>query len=261
MAERLNFRYNEMYRLKGGLGDFMEYAYKLENFEGPLDLLLHLIEKHKIDIYDIPIVSITSQYFSYLETWKRFDIQYSSEFLVMAATLLQIKSRMLLPARETVEEETEDPRDELVQKLMEYKQIKAFSEIIGALHEENDAVFAREEKWSEWGTEAVFTLENTPLYTIFFDVLHKKETLPKEASIPSVIIEKEAVTIDMAKDALLEWVDKNTVVPLGRYLWQQESREWLVMTFLALLELLKIQILQIQDNHGDFIIIKGEEYD
>ena len=74
-----------------------DYSYKLSVFEGPLDLLLHLIEKHKIDIYDIPIVSITSQYMDYLDNWNHLDIHYSSEFLVMAATLMQIKSRMLLP--------------------------------------------------------------------------------------------------------------------------------------------------------------------
>ena len=89
-----------------------DYNYKLDVFEGPLDLLLHLIEKHKIEITDIPIVEITSQYLEYLDNWNHFDIHYSSEFLVMASTLLQIKSRMLLPKAEPEPEDAEDPRDE-----------------------------------------------------------------------------------------------------------------------------------------------------
>ena len=88
------------------------YEYKLAVFEGPLDLLLHLIEKHKIDIYDIPIVAITSQYMEQLRRWEKFDIRYSSEFLVMAATLLQIKSRMLLPRHKLGEGEEAEVRFE-----------------------------------------------------------------------------------------------------------------------------------------------------
>ncbi len=88
-----------------------DYNYKLDVFEGPLDLIwLHLIEKHKIEITDIPIVEITSQYLEYLDNWNHFDIHYSSEFLVMASTLLQIKSRMLLPKAEPEPEDAEDPR-------------------------------------------------------------------------------------------------------------------------------------------------------
>ena len=99
---------------------------KLEVFEGPLDLLLHLIEKNKIDIYDIPIVTITDQYLEYIEAMHSEDIDTLSEFLVMAATLIKIKSKMLLPPDEPEEsmEETEDPRKELVERLLEYKLYK-----------------------------------------------------------------------------------------------------------------------------------------
>ena len=107
-----------------------DYNYKLDVFEGPLDLLLHLIEKHKIEITDIPIVEITSQYLEYLDNWNHFDIHYSSEFLVMASTLLQIKSRMLLPKAEPEPEDAEDPRDELVAKLVEFKKIKDFTSLL-----------------------------------------------------------------------------------------------------------------------------------
>ena len=101
----------------------MELTVKLQVFEGPLDLLLHLLEKNKVNIYDIPIVEITNQYMEYIAEMKRNDLNVMSEFLVMAATLIDIKSRMLLPKKESEkeEEEEEDPRAELVQQLLEYK--------------------------------------------------------------------------------------------------------------------------------------------
>ena len=97
---------------------------KLQVFEGPLDLLLHLIEKNKIDIYDIPIVEITNQYMEYIKAMQKEDLNIMSEFLVMAATLLDIKCRMLLPKEVTEEGEEEDPRQELVEQLLQYKMYK-----------------------------------------------------------------------------------------------------------------------------------------
>ena len=105
----------------------MDMTVKLQVFEGPLDLLLHLLEKNKVNIYDIPIVEITNQYMEYIAEMKRQDLNVMSEFLVMAATLLDIKSKMLLPKQETVEEEEEDPRAELVQQLLEYKMYKCMA--------------------------------------------------------------------------------------------------------------------------------------
>ena len=100
---------------------------KLQVFEGPLDLLLHLIEKNKIDIYDIPIVEITNQYMEYIKAMQKEDLNIMSEFLVMAATLLDIKCRMLLPKEVNEEGEEEDPRQELVEQLLEYKMYKFMS--------------------------------------------------------------------------------------------------------------------------------------
>ena len=100
---------------------------KLQVFEGPLDLLLHLIDKNKVNIYDIPIVEITNQYLEYIQEMKRQDLNIMSEFLVMAATLIDIKSKMLLPKEVNEEGEEEDPRQELVEKLLEYKLYKFMS--------------------------------------------------------------------------------------------------------------------------------------
>ena len=98
-----------------------DYLVKLDAFEGPMDLLMHLIEKNKIDLYDIPIADLTRQYLDHIDRLYQFDIEYASEFLVMAATLLRIKARMLLPPAETDEEQEEDPRRELVERLLEYR--------------------------------------------------------------------------------------------------------------------------------------------
>ena len=108
-------------------GEIMDMTVKLQVFEGPLDLLLHLLEKNKVNIYDIPIVEITAQYMEYIAEMKRQDLDVLSEFLVMAATLIDIKSRMLLPSDPNSEEEEEDPRAELVQQLLEYKMYKCMA--------------------------------------------------------------------------------------------------------------------------------------
>ena len=105
----------------------MELEFKLQVFEGPLDLLLHLLDKNKVSIYDIPIVEITNQYMEYIRQMQKHDLNVVSEFMVMAATLLDIKSKMLLPADPTEEEDEEDPRAELVQQLLEYKLYKCMA--------------------------------------------------------------------------------------------------------------------------------------
>ena len=110
-------------------------SYKLENFEGPLDLLLHLIEKNKVSIYDIPIVLITEQYLDYVSHMETEDLNVVSEFLVMAATLIDIKSRMLLPAETNEEGEEEDPRAELVARLLEYRMYKYMAQELSELEE------------------------------------------------------------------------------------------------------------------------------
>ena len=116
---------------------------KLEAFEGPLDLLLHLIEKNKIDIYDIPIVEITNQYMDYIRQMQREDLNVMSEFLVMAATLLDIKCRMLLPKEVTEDGEEEDPRQELVEQLLQYKMYKYMAEELKERQTDSDMVLYR----------------------------------------------------------------------------------------------------------------------
>lgn len=120
------------------------YTVRIEVFEGPLSLLMHLLEKHKVDIYDIPIAVITEQYLDYLRQMEKFNMEVASEFIVMAATLLQIKSRMLLPKPLKAEEiEEEDPRQELVNKLHEYRKFKQIAAVFEEMLQERSRVFTR----------------------------------------------------------------------------------------------------------------------
>ena len=123
---------------------------KINNFEGPFDLLFHLIEKNQFNIYDIPINTITDQYMDYLFAMQEMDLEIASEFLVMASTLLHIKSKMLLPSRKEEQEQEEDPREELVLRLLEYRKYKDFSNVLRE----------REKEWSKvcWKLPEVITL-------------------------------------------------------------------------------------------------------
>ncbi|SUP40613.1 segregation and condensation protein A [Veillonella criceti] len=220
------------------------YEYKLAVFEGPLDLLLHLIEKHKIDIYDIPIVEITSQYMAQLELWQTFDIQYSSEFLVMAATLLQIKSRMLLPRTAPLNpEEAEDPRDELVANLLEYKQIKELTDALTAKTEMSSQSFSRPDALSQWGQESVFRFDIAQLYSIFKTCYERSQEIVPEP--PKVKVEKEAYSLEEMIDSLLLRAKQKRRFSFVALLNEVTVKAAKVTMFIAVLELLKRQTFSI----------------
>ena len=223
-----------------------DYNYKLDVFEGPLDLLLHLIEKHKIEITDIPIVEITSQYLEYLDNWNHFDIHYSSEFLVMASTLLQIKSRMLLPKVEPELDESEDPRDELVAKLVEFKKIKDFTQILMEKASIESNVFSRPEETSVLGLDSFYNLELSKLYDIFYSVLHKRNETESEETVRQVTVEKDAYS-------LASRARRGERLAFRELLVAIETKSGMVTIFMAVLELLKQQELAMFYENDDII--------
>lgn len=233
------------------------YDFKLDIFEGPLDLLLHLIEKNQIDIYDIPIVHITSQYMEILNTWNQFDIVYSSEFLVMAATLLQIKSRLLLPKSNGNDEQTiDDPRDELVNRLVEFKRIKELTLVLDEKVAEGSYVFNRPEELSEIGLDVVCSVEWDALVTCFQKVQERYNR--PELEVPKVTLEREEYTLEQGiEDVLLTTRGKQ--VSCVELFEKTRSKEEGVVTFLALLELMKRQLLRIIVGDHDVysIIVEG----
>ena len=233
------------------------YDFKLDIFEGPLDLLLHLIEKNQIDIYDIPIVHITSQYMEILNTWNQFDIVYSSEFLVMAATLLQIKSRLLLPKSNGNDEQTiDDPRDELVNRLVEFKRIKELTLVLDERVSEGSYVFNRPEELSEIGLDVVCSVEWDALVACFQKVQERYNR--PEIEVPKVTLEREEYTLEQGiEDVLL--VTRGKQISCMALFEKTTSKEEGVVTFLALLELMKRQLLRIIVGDHDVysIIVEG----
>ena len=231
---------------------------KLQVFEGPLDLLLHLLEKNKVNIYDIPIVEITAQYMEYIAEMKRQDLDVLSEFLVMAATLIDIKSRMLLPSDPNSEEEEEDPRAELVQQLLEYKMYKCMAyelkdrqmDAQRVMFKEPtipDEVLAYEEPLDI--EELVSDVTLAKLNDVFKNIMKKQKDKIDPLRSKFGKIEKEEVSLE-DKMAYLEEYAKTHAHFSFRGLWEaQSSKVEIIVTFLAILELMKMGTIFISQEH------------
>ena len=250
----------------------MELAVKLKVFEGPLDLLLHLIEKNKVDIYDIPIAQITDQYMAYIARLDMEDLDLASEFLVMAATLLDMKSRMLLPSEESEEEEADDPREELTRRLLEYKM---FKEIVATLQErQQDAshVFYREEDVPEEvaGYRQPVDLDRLldgisliRLNEIFQMVMKKQEDKIDPVRSKFGRIQKEPVKIeDKILDVLSMCRDRQEFSFDALFTGRADRYE-IVVAFLAVLELMKVGAVRLTQEtlFGDIRIQAAETED
>ncbi len=228
------------------VGDQAGYRVRLEGFEGPLDLLLHLIRKHRYDIYDIPIARILEEYLAVLDTMRVLDLDVASEFLVMAATLAEIKSRMLLPKPQEDEEEGEDPRAELVRRLLEYERMRAAAERLADRPVLGREVFARSFRAPELDEvehpDAPIEADLFRLLLAFRDVLEEApETFVEDVA-------RERISIQEAMQEILEIFE---TAPAGAGLAFQDlfpprtSRTRLVTTFLAVLELVRLRALRV----------------
>lgn len=244
----------------------MSLSVKLQAYEGPLDLLLHLIDKNKVNIYDIPIVEITEQYLEYVNAMEEQDLDVVSEFLVMAATLIDIKSRMLLPKPEPDEnEEEEDPRQELVEKLLEYKLYKHMSLLLKDKSiDAGRVVFKpptvpRQVKDYEPPLdmkELLGDLTLEKLNRIFEQVIKKQvDKVDKVRSSFSEIRQDEVNLADKIKD-ILWYSKKHKEFSFRKLLMNQCSKMHIIVSFLAVLELMKLgQIRIIQNEIFDDIMI------
>ncbi|MBR1700776.1 MAG: segregation/condensation protein A [Lachnospiraceae bacterium] len=243
----------------------MAISVKLEAFEGPLDLLLHLIEKNKVDIYDIPIVEITEQYLDYIKQMETEDMNVMSEFLVMAATLLDIKCRMLLPKEVNEEGEEEDPRAELVQKLLEYKMCKYMSmelrdrqvDAARSLYREQllpDEVSAYRPPVNYEQLLGDMTLSK--LHEIFKSVVRKQEDKIDPIRSQYGKIEKEEIDMDLKTLYVEAYAREHKSFSFRRLLEKQKSKAEIIVTFLIILELMKTGKIHIaQENIFDDIMI------
>ena len=238
---------------------------KLEAFEGPLDLLLHLIEKNKVDIYDIPIVEITNQYMEYIRAMQEKDLNIMSEFLLMAATLLDIKCRMLLPVEVNEDGEEEDPRAELVEQLLQYKMYKYMSyelkdrQMDGELLMFKEATIPDEVKEYQEPVDLDELLDGVTLgklNAIFKDIMRKQNDKIDPVRSTFGKIEKEEVTVDDKLEYLNQYITSHKKFSFRELLKNQKSKTQIVVTFLAILEMMKVgSITVVQENTFDDILI------
>ena len=246
----------------------MDMTVKLQVFEGPLDLLLHLLDKNKVNIYDIPIVEITKQYMDYIEEMKRRDLNVLSEFLVMAATLIDIKSKMLLPSVSEDEEEEEDPRNELVQQLLEYKMYKCMAYELKDLQLDAsrvmfkeptipDEVLAYEEPIDMEALISDVTLAK--LNEIFRNIMKKQVDKIDPIRSKYGKIEKEEVSLEEKMTSLENYAMQHRHFSFRNLLEEQSSKVEVIVTFLAILELMKMgKIIISQENLFDDILIDSQ---
>ena len=237
-----------------------DYKVKLEVFEGPLDLLLYLIKKEEVDIYDIPIERITNQYMEYLTLMKLLNLEVAGEFLVMAATLMYIKSRMLLPVDQQITdseaEEGEDPRWELIRQLVEYKKFKDAALQLGKREEEQSNIFVRA---GDTGVE--IDAKSIPLAEVsIFDLINAFSDVLRKASARdgfSEIIEEKYTVSDKIEEILYTLRDRSELI-FGDLFAQAQSRTEIVVTFLALLELIRLKRLKVRQEaaFGEIHVIK-----
>lgn len=235
---------------------------KIENFEGPFDLLLHLIKKNEMDIYDIKIYDITNQYLKYLDELKEFDLEVTSEFIVMAATLLEIKSKMLLPKEKKDDEDEEiDPRKELMEKLIEYKKFKKAAEHLSLKMGEVGLMFAKkaetiEEPLPVSNEELLKGVTMLQLYTIYNELINRYRE-----KINENVIEKEIPAdkykIEDKMEFLKQYLYEKGNIKFSDLMMECECKTEVVVTFLALLELIKESVVKIiQENNFSKIYIE-----
>lgn len=233
-----------------------------EVYDGPLDLLLDLIRKQDIDIYDIPIAKITAQYLSYVESLKQLDVNVAAEFIYMAAMLIHIKSKMLLPRDPDVPaDQQEDPRDELVQRLLEHEKFKNAAQMLLQKQQLEDAVVSNpslKEFKDDEGTEADLAVDTVDLVRTFQEILERAK------SRPVLQVDEETVTVSQMVDFFrrrLMMEDKP--IRLKRLLQHIQSRRGLVSAFLALLELVRLQAVLLRQDRvfGEILIKKHEMFD
>ncbi|HEX5646371.1 MAG TPA: segregation/condensation protein A [Nitrospira sp.] len=222
----------------------LPYQVRIENFEGPLDLLLHLIKKNEINIYDIPIALIANQYLEYIEAMKNLNLNVAGDFLVMAATLLQIKSKMLLPPDEAVQDEEDgpDPREELVRRLLEYKTYKEAARQLDGQEQLWREMFSREQAAPEPVNPEEMQLENVSLFDLV-DAL--QGILDRNPGKRLIEIIPDNLTVRERMNVILELLEGKDSVSFVDLFEPASHRLIVIVTFLAMLELIRLRVARV----------------
>jgi segregation and condensation protein A len=227
------------------------FPVKLANFEGPLDLLLHLIKKNEVNVHDIPIALITRQYLDAIHLLQEMNLDIAGEFLVMAATLIHIKSKMLLPRPETaagVEGEEEDPRDGLVRRLLEHQKFKAAAELLHEREQLRSAQWLRpDERVAELAGddyEPELEVDLFSLLTAFQAVVQRARQRPK------VLLPPEQMPIEVRIEQLLARLSETDACGFDELFVDVDDRGGLIVTFLALLEMIRLKLVRVFQAGG-----------
>ena len=239
----------------------MSYKIKLEIFEGPLDLLLYLVKKDHLNIYDIPIAKVTEQYLQYMEFMKLLDLNVAGEFLVMAATLMQIKSKMLLPPEESplLAEEQEDPRAELIRRLLEYEKFKEIAENLRERESDQQEVFKRPKAQIDKDVpqqgEVYFEAGLFDLISAFSKAL---EQVPKEVFYEVI---KDEFTIEEKVHQILHSLLVVPSIQLSELFRQAKNKLEIIVIFLSLLELIRLKeiLARQKDLFGEIEIVRNQQ--
>lgn len=233
----------------------MEYAVKIDAFEGPLDLLLHLIKESKVDIWDIKIVDITDQYLSYIQSMEQLNLNIASEYLVMASELMEMKSKLLLPRhQEENDEEEMDPREVLIQRLIEYQKYKemtkSFKELEEVRHEFYTKAPENLKEFVEQGTIVSGDVTLDDLMKAFQKFIQRKKL---EQPLATTVTKRE-ITVEERRTLIRKILQEKKKVDFFD-LFEDITKEYIVVTFLAVLEMAKKRELTIyQENNFDHII-------
>jgi len=219
-------------------GDEAKYQVHVGSFDGPLDLLLHLVRTHELDITDIPIMTITSQYNAYLDLMRELDLEIAGEYLVMAATLMHIKSQMLLPADpDALEEESVDPRAELTQQLLDYQRFKQAAESLQAMESRRGLIWTRNDVPEEFADEELLAVDVIDLHKAFRKLLAR---LGDEARRD---LRRDTVSVAEKIGWLTDLLEQHRSIELLEVMAELPTRLDRVATFLAVLELMKLSVI------------------
>jgi len=227
----------------------MIYRVKTEIFEGPFDLLLFLIRKHEIDIYDIPIHDITNQFLEYIKLMKILDLEVAGEFIEMVASLMNIKARMLLPKPVFGDEDdVEDPRTELVQRLLEYKKFKEAASEMSEFEDHRRKMFSRKFFLRPEDEKPSSTEEYLQNVTLFDLLLAFKKALDNMPKVTYHEVKKIEVTIEEQTDYILNILDAQPNILFSEFIEKLKNRIVIIVTFLALLDLIKLRKIIVRQS-------------
>lgn len=241
---------------------------KIDNFEGPFDLLLHLIKKNKMDIYNVEILKVTSQYLNYLDQMKEMDLDITAEFIVVAATLIEIKSKSLLPKEKEVKIDEEDIERKLLEKLVIYKEIKESTGFFRERYVEGGNIFTKnpeiieEIKSMEDNDDILKNVTLLDLFQIYNDILEIHKNKQNKTNVIQKKIYSDRYKVEDKFKYLTERLKRDKVTQFDELILECECKMECVVTFLALLEMIKQRIIKVyqSSNFGNIIIERlGEE--